>query len=551
MATNSALKARIEKYHEIWRRGLTNGPDVCPGWPQSGVALVGDFAGIQTFVYRPVPGSGGAARRLRSRSFRVSAYTALIARWCLTRLSSVQPRFLYSAGGRFLIGTEMFDNCESHIADLQAQVDSWAWQNLGGELVFHLATAPFRAPTIPHEALRVALDRRKLTPLSASLRFSEGWRSEEFFRPAQQNASRCAACGSTMPTQRTEEDVEICAPCLQDEHNGRRLVQSRFAQIIQGAQGDVSALGLSFNLHDAPGADRDATWLSLEGKDRDTGGWPLLRHVPIEDGRTVDFDKMAERAPGSRKYLGYLRIDVDHAGRQFALLEGHPARTWALSSLLNAFFAIHANELMKASYPNLYAVYGGGDDLFVIGPWTDALAFAVDLRRHLRELAGDDLTFSAGLALAKPREHILSKARESAEELEAAKQTPGLGRTTGRDQVRALGVTCDWETFSHLLATAKQIAAWIESGNVPSRFLHQALDLHRAWREARRRSPDRDTAPGVRYRPLLYYQIRRNLRPGPAAEWAHSLLRPPSGWPWVNFILPYAMLAAKRGTEEE
>ena len=522
-----------------------------PGWPRSGVALVGDFAGIQNFVYRPVPGSGGAARRLRSRSFRVSAYTALIARWCLHRLSSGSPRLLYSAGGRFLIGAELSDGWESQFADLQAQVDRWSWQNHGGELVFHLASAPFRFPAVPQEALRVSLDARKLTPLSAALRFPEGWRSEEFFRPAQRDESRCAACGTTLPTRRTAEDEEICLPCLQDERNGRKISQSRFAQIIPGAQGDVSALGLSFNLHHAPGADRDTPWFSLEGQDGETEAWPLLRHVPMENGETLDFDELARRAPGSRKWLGYLRIDVDQAGRHFALLEGDPARTWALSSLLNAFFAIHANELMKASYPNLYAVYGGGDDLFVIGPWTDALDFAVELRRHLRQLAGEDLTFSAGLALAKPRAHILTQARESAEELEAAKHTPAFGRTSGRNQVRALDVTCDWETFSRLLTTARQAKAWIESGNLSSGFLHHALDLHRAWSAARRRSPDHDTAPGVRYRPLLYYQIRRNLRPGPAAEWAHSLLRSPSDWPWVNFIIRYAMLAAERGAEEE
>jgi hypothetical protein len=64
-------------YYQMWRQGNEgiSVPEAYPGWPESGIALLGDFSGIQSFVFRPVPGTGGAARRLRSRSFRVSAYT--------------------------------------------------------------------------------------------------------------------------------------------------------------------------------------------------------------------------------------------------------------------------------------------------------------------------------------------------------------------------------------------------------------------------------------------------------------------------------------------
>jgi CRISPR-associated protein Csm1 len=218
--------------------------------------------------------------------------------------------------------------------------------------------------------------------------------------------------------------------------------------------------------------------------------------------------------------------------------------------LLHLFFSSEANELLRSQFSNIYTVFGGGDDLFVIGPWHEVLEFAFSLRLKFRALTNDALTFSAGMSLAKPRDHILTKAREAGDELETAKEQPAYGRHCGRDQIRALGVTCAWDDFARLLNQAKQVTAWLESREIPSRFLHQALELHHHWAEGRRKFPERDAANSVRYHPLLYYQILRNIKPGPASQWAHSLLHPPCDWPWADFIFRYAMLASKQGQEE-
>lgn len=541
------ISDEVKSYRDLWN-SINNArpPQDFPGWPDKGVAVLGDFAGIQHFVLRPSPGAGGAARRLRSRSFRVSAYTQIIAHWCLGRLSGTNPRLLYSAGGRFLLAALMTDDWQVQIASLQAEIDAWAWKKFEGELIFHLAAAPFSSGRIPTHELRLALEQRKMIPLSKCLVKDEAWATEEFFRSSRDGEARCSACGSTLQVHRTAEGEEVCNGCSQDERNGRKLVGASVARITAGREGDLEALGLSLQLLDDPPSAEGGIVLTLGREPPQTQRWPLLRHVPSVQGNVLDFDQIALRAPGIRKWLGYLRLDVDHAGMHFANLNGDPLRVWALSHLLNDFFATTANDLLVAKYSNLYSVYGGGDDLLVIGPWSEAVDFAVDLRACLHELAGDKLSFSAGFALAKPREHILTKAREAADDLDLAKHSPGFGRDTGRDQIRALGVSCDWKAFSRLLAMAKQVASWLDSGDLPSRFLYQILELHSAWVGAQKKWNGRELAPLVRYQPLLYYQITRNLKAGPAREWSHSLLHPPSDWPWVDFIIRYAMLAAGR-----
>jgi hypothetical protein len=85
---------------------------------------------------------------------------------------------------------------------------------------------------------------------------------------------------------------------------------------------------------------------------------------------------------------------------------------------------------------------------------------------------------------------------------------------------------------------------------MPSSFLHQILQFHHIWKRSKKTAGENETFNSVRFRPLLYYQIQRNLNPGPAKDWAETLLASPSHWPWVDFIVRYAMLAAGEDTRD-
>ncbi len=176
-ASRPQTLTELAEYRQIWKGERSPVEKAYPGWFDSGFALLGDFSAIQSFVLRPVPGARGAAKRLRSRSFRVSAYTELIARFCIQSLpKSSEPKVLYSAGGRFLIGAKEFDRWEETCESLQSRIDVWAWQEAEGELAFNLAAVPFSGGRIPSAPLRAALERRRSQPLGFVLRDSVGWR---------------------------------------------------------------------------------------------------------------------------------------------------------------------------------------------------------------------------------------------------------------------------------------------------------------------------------------------------------------------------------------
>jgi CRISPR-associated protein Csm1 len=542
-------EAQLKKLIGLWQGGRPESPSSYPSWIAEGLVLIGDFSGIQNFVFRPVPGAGGAARRLRARSFRVSAYTELAARWCATQLRANQPRVLFSGGGRFLINCTLPPDWETAVVKLQQEIDEWAWRTFEGELVFHLAAAKAEGYQIPWDGLYDALDRRRGHALQGALSGSSGWKSGRFVRQAQKDEGRCDGCGMTRPVQQTSEQENLCWQCREDAKIGSKLVDVRYCRIMTNESAELQVENLGMEICSRKEGAAQA-WLDVEDVTNNAEFWPLLRHVPVHAGAVLDFDQIAKYSQGKEGWLGYLRIDVDRTGKAFADVRGDPLRTWALSRFLHLFFAAQANAILSSGYPHIYAVFGGGDDIFVVGPWNELLEFALTLRSGFRRLTNDAITFSAGISLAKPREHILTKAWEAGDELEFAKNKPAHGRHCGRDQIRVLGVTLGWNDFGRLLEQAKQVKGWLESGEIPSRFLHQVLELHHRWTQARLNSPDRETPNLMRYRPLLYYQAQRNLSPGAASNWAHSLLHRPSDWPQVDFIIRYAMLASKRDREE-
>jgi CRISPR-associated protein Csm1 len=477
-----------------------------PTWPTTGIAIEGDFSGIQRFVLRPVPGAKGAARRLRARSFRVLALTRLVARAVEECFADGSAHLFYCAGGRFLVVANPCERWHDRLASLQCRLDNDLLTTYHGELVFHLAGAEFIDGKIP-PTLHQRMHDRNRTPLAGVLQTGEAWASQRFFFSATKHA-KCEGCGATARLSDTTEN--LCETCVDDLELGRGIMQGG-ATLKSSKNGPIALLGSRWTL-------------SLNGEVR----IPLVSHAPVEHGQVATFESLAKRASG-RNYLGYLRIDADRIGVQFSNLGGQPRRVWGLSTLLDTAFGVSVVNLIRSTYPNLYPVYGGGDDLFVIGPWNDALDFALAWRSEFSKITGDRLTFSAGIALAKPRQHILSKSEEAEHALNThAKRL--------RNSIHALGCTIPWPEFTSVLARAKQLAEFHAKGQVRSAFLYDIIELHTRFRKG-----------DERWHPLLFYQVKRNLA-GQAKNFIQQVfLSPANLWIHADFVARYAMLCSKRG----
>jgi CRISPR-associated protein Csm1 len=501
----------LDLLQRAWAGDASAAEAGAPEWPQMGVAIEGDFSGIQRFVFRPVPGAAGAARRLRARSFRVLALTRLVAHAVEQAFPDADAHLFYSAGGRFLVVAQPSSEWRERLSALQTRLDNDVLGEFKGELAFHLAGAEFSDRRVPRLALAESLARRKLRSLAGVLQTSEAWVPDRFVFTSRVGG-RCDGCAMTERV-RTIDGEQLCDSCIADRDLGSRLLGSGPHGLMEAANGPLSLLG--------------RRWIVSRGANPAIS---FICHAPMQDGRLATFEELAASAIG-RSYLGYLRIDADRIGAAFGQLDNNPLRIWGLSRLLDGSFSATVNNLLSTRFRNVYPVYGGGDDLFVIGPWQDVLTFASTFRQEFRALSGGRLTFSAGFALAKKKQHILTKADESEHALNThAKQE--------RDSIHALGATLRWSAFDQALKAGQKLAEFRSQGKIRSAILQNVLELHERWKNG-----------DARWHSLLYYQVERNLREAREASdfMRRAFLAPDNLWPHADFVVRYAMLASSRG----
>jgi Predicted hydrolase of the HD superfamily (permuted catalytic motifs) len=122
--------------------------------------------------------------------------------------------------------------------------------------------------------------------------------------------------------------------------------------------------------------------------------------------------------------LGVLKADVDNLGLLMACgLEPERftlSRLATLSRQLNWFFVLYLPYLLKTDdrFKDVYTVFGGGDDLFLLGPWNRITELVSVLHGTFADYVchNQEIHFSAGMSLHKPHVPLdkLAKLTEAA-----------------------------------------------------------------------------------------------------------------------------------------
>ena len=221
-----------------------------------------------------------------------------------------------------------------------------------------------------------------------------------------------------------------------------------------------------------------------------------------------------------KDFLAAFKADVDNLGLIFSIgFEGEDeetpscfsiSRLASLSRMFNHFFAHVLVDIIKRKYRDIYLIYAGGDDLFLLGPWTKVLEFAEELPLEFnRYVAGNpEIHFSAGIALAKHRYPIRSFVGLAEANLEASKAF----NHREKNAFTAFNITAPWTAYSRLLEEGKALDGLIrekdDKRKISTGFVNRLL------RYARMRKAFLTGKKQLRnglYLSLMRYDIERNL----------------------------------------
>jgi CRISPR-associated protein Csm1 len=195
-------------------------------------------------------------------------------------------------------------------------------------------------------------------------------------------------------------------------------------------------------------------------------------------------------------------MDVDGLGRTFS--EGVPDLTLpklsALSGALERFFGGYLNTLVREQSVNdLYVIYAGGDDLFIVGAWHHLPDLAEVICNAFKAFSGSNpaLSLSGGLTLEDAK-FPLYRAAERAGQAEHKAKDYTRPDDRAKDAFCFLGTVVGWEDWD-LVRNQKDELLWLVGARenpknerrLPRALLQIVQSVHGLYhtglRDARRR----------------------------------------------------------------
>jgi len=480
-----------------------------------------DLSGVQAFLY-DIP-SRKAARNLKGRSFYLQLLSDTIFEYLVRKLNITRSQLVYGSGGRFFMILPNTDPILKKWDEARDFISEKLFDEHGTSLFVAMETEPFggdeifgKSIHVPWKNLIAKLNERKSRRYEKQLitgynLLFEPQVDEKAMEYSEAEDNAETATGEKKFSQR-ERMSRIQASlgkwltahpywiCTSEE------IPSLSARTIQPGQ-----LGIWHYLADEADVEKAASLLAEKDPYAQIRRFNDVEYKPNErignlyvgyafyggnayptktDGHPVTFDELAgltkqDQDEAGYHRLGIVRMDVDNLGALFA--EGFPekyrtfSRYSALSRQLDWFFKGYINTIWNrpGRKENTYILYSGGDDLFLVGKWNEALAMAMDIYREFREWTCHQpkITLSGGIAVVPGKFPVKKAARDAGEAEDKAKK-----HTLDKCEKNAftlLGCPLNWEYELPVVEEYKnRILAFLKAEKIPAAFIGKIRSHH-------------------------------------------------------------------------
>lgn len=471
-----------------------------------------DMSGIQDFIYT-ISGSG-ALKQLRARSLYLEMLLEHITDELLARLGLSRANLLYTGGGHAYLLLPNTLRVKKTLQVYKEKLNEWflkqyrtdlylanAWVECSGDYLANKDESSERYRNL-YRNLSSKLSAQKASRYSAST-----IRNLNFSDRKGDHSRECTEC------HRSDLDIENgkCPLCLALGRISSQLIAKDVfvvSKVIDDNAEHKFALPLPFGyslcmyskneyIKKQPTVRRVYTKNSWNtGIDYATHIWmgdytaPYNKELGIADyannGATFSNGDSTNEELGIKR-LGVLRADVDNLGATF--VNGLPdekvslSRTSTLSRALSYFFKYQINEVLKRGDYRVQIIYSGGDDLFIIGNWSDIMHAATDIHAALDEFTGNGtLTISAGIGMFDAKYPIASMAEETGALEDAAKLyvQPDNGKTKNAIALWSQESVFGWEEFiQEVVPLEAKIHTFFDANEKGKAFIYSLVALLR------------------------------------------------------------------------
>ena len=381
--------------------------------------VVGDLSGIQKFIFQSKNQVfHGAARTFRSRSFIISAMSTAYKIGLSDRLGIIPFFDLIDAGGRFTFVLPNLDGMDEVLSKYQEDVEVFLFKKYLGTLCIVVDYSLIGSKDIlkiskensksPFQSFLSEVSR--LLSVQKTRKFSKALSANGFvFRDEPIEGKRCNACGI-----RIGREDGLCEECREQMTFGGKLPNESSINFTLSDCSDGMEILPSVRIHLGRGEDKDLTY-ALPFKRKVKEHYPVWRinmHVPemeftdIAKKSLIKIEDENKSTIYGNPLLAYIKIDVDNLGEIF--IGGMKKESYSLtryttlSRMISQFFSMHvASILDEEEFFDAYTIINGGDDIFIVLPWTKAIPFLLRLKNDFSLFCANNVKihFSAGVAI--------------------------------------------------------------------------------------------------------------------------------------------------------
>lgn len=502
--TTAALATALWRWHE--ENQLTGHDqavklaDRSASWDEQKFLLIqGDFFGIQDFIF-----SGGsdsnkqAAKLLRGRSFQVSLFTELAALKVLQACELPSTSQMMNAAGKFLIIAPNTEKVRTTVAQIQNELNQWFVEHTYGLVGLGLATKEaccndfignkfkLLIRDLFEQLEKTKLQRLDLTDSTSSVQevtYPYGVCRLNRYFPAKENSdlSQISQDQITIGEQLVKKArIIICDKDAQilDNHSTQKLDLSIFDyQVVftedEEKTGKFSRFVKLEQLHrfwdfSIPQNINDLVWNGYARR-------YINGYVPQTGEQIKTFDEIAEVDEGINALMT-LKGDVDNLGTIFQKGLESPtfAKMAALSRQMNQFFSLWLPAYCAEHSQNMYTVFAGGDDFFLIGPWHSTQKVAHKMQQEFARYVAynPEIHFSVGMVMSKVGLPVPRLGDLAEEALEKAK-----GIDAGKNAVTIFSKTVKWNDWQQLCDLENEIHRLANEYNVSTSYLYSLIRL--------------------------------------------------------------------------
>jgi CRISPR-associated protein Csm1 len=533
----------------------------------------GDVSGVQKFIYSIT--SKGAAKGLRGRSLYLELMSEAIAKFILRRLKLPITNLLYCGGGHFYILAPI--SADENLERVREEITKRLLKTHHGELYLvldwiRLSGSDFQRERFGDRWIEIneSIAKKKKNKFSEIL--DEQYHSE-IFGPKGEGKETCNVCvnESNYPLIQDEDRPEIkkCRLCESLERLAKDIAEAKYmVEIIEpkemrnleegGWKWALAQFGVGYEFIKTTkdlkkvNAERiviyklnDTNFLDADVVIGDTPisfGFRFLLNTPL-----LEFDELAENSKGLKRWA-IIRADIDNLGRIFSEGLGENrtiSRVSTLSSMLSLFFCGWIDRICDEYKERIYGIYSGGDDLFIVGSWSDIPEISKDIYRNFREYTcqNPNITLSGGITIAPTTKYPLYKAAELAGKALDEKSK----NFNGKDAITFLDIPMKWEKFNGDITNLKDKLFDLLNDGISRGLLQKFYSIYYEFDKKRRRvgkvSAKYDDRHG-RWRWLLAYVISRtkvSKEKKPVLKEVEKLFREnieysPIAVRWVEFL---------------